>query len=237
MAESHPFIDTHLPSPWSQLTADGLKLDILYAIDVAKKAISGTISLRPDQLSFDSVFAALDLARALLSRGWNRAKCIAMSLNTPEYCARHSEALPLVSQFQSSIHLNSDLWQILKHAAASLTPAEQRLITETLTVFRREWADLSAEDRVRMERITRDLSMASQQFRTTLLNSMGAFELYVEHEEELSGVSGADKAVMRQSAESKGRRGSGACRLIGRLRLRFCETATASPCGRRFGRV
>jgi Zn-dependent oligopeptidase len=49
--------------------------------------------------------------------------------------------------------------------------------------------------------------MAWQQFRTTLLNSMDAFELYAEHEEELSGVSGADKAVMRQSAESKGQAG------------------------------
>jgi hypothetical protein len=45
---SHPFIDTLFPIPWSQMTPDRLKPDILHAIDVANGAITAILSLPPD---------------------------------------------------------------------------------------------------------------------------------------------------------------------------------------------
>jgi oligopeptidase A len=208
----HPYIDQSFPIPWSKLTPVQLKPDILYAIAVAEQTITAIVSLPDTSLTFDSVFAALDGAKCSLTRGLRRAKALEWCVNTPEFRAAYSEVVPIVSDFESSLYLNRDLWQVVKRASdvipsSSLSGADGKLVRDTLLTFRREGADLPAGDRLRMQNIALGLSTATQRFRDSVIASRGAFSLFVDSEADLAGIPAPAVSAAREAAASKGQPG------------------------------
>lgn len=89
-----------------------------------------------------------------------------------------TEVTPLVSQHETDIMLNEQLWQRIKliyenrDKDLSLTPEDKRLIEETYKSFAHNGADLQGEKRDKLRRLTTELSNLQVKFSQNVTNDM-----------------------------------------------------------------
>lgn len=89
-----------------------------------------------------------------------------------------SEVTPLISEHETSIMLNEQLWQRIKYVHDnldkdnSLTPEDRRLANEVYKNFAHNGADLQGEKRDKLRRLTSELSNLQVKFSQNLTNDM-----------------------------------------------------------------
>ena len=118
--------------------------------------------------------------------------------------------LPVVSEFSSSISLDSDLWKVLKSFAGSasgLSEIQQRFLEETCDDFKAAGADLDGEAKKRMFELNSELAQVTQRYGENVLDSTNAWELFVEDESRLAGLPESVKAGAAEDAKAKGKEG------------------------------
>ena len=210
MSGGHPFLDESFPVPWSKLTSEQMRIDIPFALENAKAALEALAKLPEDQFTFDSVFGGLERLGATLTRGWHRVEVLNETMKTDEIKKVYGELLPLVTEFQSSIHLHDGLWKVVKRAAEILPQKEKlddeqkRVIELELLDFKTEGADLSPEDKEKVSKINTEASKVAKEFMDNVTDSRNAFELYIDDEKGLAGLPPSAVAAARESAAAKG---------------------------------
>ena len=70
--------------------------------------------LLPKRPLLKNTFGALESATEDLDRSWGRVNHLDSVANSDELREALNEMLPVVSEFSSSISLDSDLWKVLK---------------------------------------------------------------------------------------------------------------------------
>lgn len=100
------------------------------------------------------------------------------ALGDPEIMAVVSEITPIVSEHNTGIMLNHQLWERIKYIYEnrdkdkSLSPEDLRLIEETYKEFIHSGADLQGEKRDKLRRLTSELSNLQVKFSQNLTNDM-----------------------------------------------------------------
>lgn len=210
MSGEHPFVDQSFPIEWSKMTAEQMKTDILFALDQAKADLEALSKIPEDQMTFDSVFGGLGRLGKLLERGWGRVSILKDTMNTDEVRAVHGELLPLVTEFQSSVHLNDALWKVVKKAAEivpqkeKLDDQQKRVIELELLDFTTEGADLAPEDKEKVAKINTEAAKVAKTYSDNVNDSRNAFEYYIEDEKGLAGLPPSAVTAAKESAISKG---------------------------------
>lgn len=207
----HPFLQQNGYIRWSELKPSAIVADIRKAIADASARVDAIASLAPADVTFENTFLALDEATEELNRAWTLVQHLDSVLNNGDLRTAHSTVLPEVSAFYSQIPLNARLWQVLKAAAAKceqddLPPACRRLISETVEGFLDSGADLSPDNKVRVEAINRELAEATQKFSENVLDSTNAWEIYLS-EAEADGLPESAIAAARESAKAAAAKG------------------------------
>lgn len=100
------------------------------------------------------------------------------AVGDPEVMAVVSEVTPLISEHETSIMLNEQLWQRIKtvyenrHKDSSLQPEDLRLIEETYKNFAHNGADLKGEKRDLLKKLSAELSNLQVKFSQNVTNDM-----------------------------------------------------------------
>lgn len=212
MSKSHPFCADDFQVRWSALTPEHIVPDVTWAIEKGRANIDQIKSLALDEVTFEKTFGALELATEDLDRSWGRVNHLDSVANSDELREALNEMLPIVSEFSSSISLDSDLWRVLKffaesEAVAGLTEIQQRFINETCEDFRSAGADLDEGAKKRMSEINGALAKATQKFGENVLDSTKAWELYEIDENRLEGLPESAKEAAAEDAKANGREG------------------------------
>jgi oligopeptidase A len=97
-------------------------------------------------------------------------------------------------------------------------------VDQTVLQFVKEGADLTADDKAKLQQIACDLASLAEKFKQNALDSTKAWELYVENEAELAGLPESAVTAARVSAEEKGQPG----------KWRFCLDFTSRSAVLRF---
>jgi peptidyl-dipeptidase Dcp len=114
---------------------------------------------------------------------------------------------PIVTEFTSSVVLNSSLYETLKATAVRLShldPAQRRLVDERLLDFVMQGADPSVSGKATMERLNSAISSDSRKYTEKVLGSTSAFEIFIDNEECLAGIPQAAKDSAKAAATAKG---------------------------------
>ena len=194
---------------WSCLTPESITPAVDEALALAEKGIDEIASQELSKATFTSTYGALELATQELDRAWGRVGHLDSVCNSDALREVYNEWLPKVSAFHAQIALNDGLWQALKAVAdnteqvAKLSPVEKRLIEETLREFRENGADLPPAEKTRLEEVKKALAEKTQKFSENVLDATNAFELIVEDEARLEGLSQMAKDAAKASAASK----------------------------------
>lgn len=206
---SHPFLSEQTPICWSTLTADHIEPDIKHSMELAEQRLEAIRTLKPEQVTFENTFLALEESTAELVRGWGYVNHLDSVSNNDAQREALNKMLPAVSEFFSSMSLDPKIWTSLKAFAASdavekLTEIEKRFISETCEDFIQSGANLDDEQKEKVAAIAKELSAATQKFSENTLDSTNAWELIVHDESRLIGVPEMFVEGARQDALKKG---------------------------------
>ncbi|MCZ6806542.1 MAG: M3 family metallopeptidase [Deltaproteobacteria bacterium] len=119
---------------------------------------------------------------------------------------------PKVSAFWSELAMNDGLYQAVRtfadtEEARNLPPTEARFLKKTLDDFRRHGAELSPEDKAKLQAIEVELTKLTTEFSQNLLDETNAFELVITDEAKLEGLPETAKLAAAENAHAKGFRG------------------------------
>jgi len=201
---SNPLLARAGPIAFDRIRAEHVLPGIRHALAEAQAAID---ALASDSTipSWDNTMDPLERAAEGLSRAIAPVSHLIGVAQTPELRDAYNEALPEISSFWSSLHLNAELWsRILAYAstrdAGHLTGVRRRHLDKTLREFRRAGADLPKDDKARLREIHVELAGLAQKFSENVLDETAAFELLITDESRLGGVPEAARNRFRTRA-------------------------------------
>jgi peptidyl-dipeptidase Dcp len=162
--------------------------------------------------TFQNTIEALELTGALLSKVGNVFGCINGALTNETVQAIAKEVAPLRSKHRDDIILNEALFQKVKAVydqkdELELNPEQNRLLEETYKRFVRNGANLDEERKAELRKINEELSVLTVQFGENVLKENNAFEMVIESEDDLAGLTDAVVTAAAEAAADRGHEG------------------------------
>lgn len=198
----NPMLSRAFPIPFEQIETAHVEPAIRHALASAEQELEALIS-QDAAPTYDNTVKALYILGEKLTRVSMLAGHLMSVKQSPELRESFNKMLPEISAFQSRLSLNEGLWQRIKTLDTStLTPLQQRDVELQRRNFRRAGADLPAEKKAEVERITVLLAQKQNDFSNHVLDATNAFELLLT-EADLDGLPDSAKAQARANAQSK----------------------------------
>ncbi|MDA8019038.1 MAG: M3 family metallopeptidase [Thermoanaerobaculia bacterium] len=161
--------------------------------------------------TFDNTIVALERSGDPLSRALSFFGIWSGNLSTPEFREIQAELAPRLSQFNSRIIQNEQLFERVAAVHGSdevkaLRPDQQRLVQLVYDRFARNGATLQGEAKERYAEINLRLARSHTQFANNVLADEEGYVLYIE-ESQAAGLPESFKAAARSAAEQRGHEG------------------------------
>ena len=193
---AHPFLDRERPIRWSRLTQDKLEPDIQEAMRLTRTAIEEISRLRPEEMTYENTFGALEKSNDFLTEGMCKAYVLKSLCDSGELRKAMDSVAPRVSAFLSSVTKDQALWKVLKTAEerlrqTHLSPEQERYMELSMQSFRDNGADLPPDKRARLESIDRKLTLASQRFNNLYMDARKSWTWTVRNAALLEGIDGS----------------------------------------------
>jgi len=162
--------------------------------------------------TWTSAVEALEAATEPLGRAWGVVGHLSAVADTPELRKVHTDNLPRMTEFWSSLGQNLALFEKYKAVAtgpefAGLTPARKQLLENELRGFRLGGAELPEDRKPRFAEIQEQQAQLSKAFSDHVLDATNAYALYIEDESRLAGIPADAKeaaAIAAQKDEKAG---------------------------------
>ncbi|MDW3682620.1 M3 family metallopeptidase [Cupriavidus sp. CV2] len=209
---ANPLLDfTDLPR-FSEIRPEhiGPALDVLLA--TAQAAVD-----RAEDPATEATWAnaveALEAATEPLGRAWGVVGHLSAVADTPALRQAHSDNLPRMTEFWSSLGQSLALYDKYKAIAASpefatMSAARRQLMENELRGFRLGGAELPEDKKPRFAAIQEQQAQLSKAFSDHVLDATNAYALVIEDESRLSGIpedalEAARHAAMKDSKDGK----------------------------------
>lgn len=208
-AQPHPFLDRSLYPAWSQMTAERGLADARLALADAREQKERIRSLRPEESTFENVFAAYERMSEGIDQVEGYISHLSSVMDSPELREVQEALIPELSAFSSEVIGDEALWQVIKSAAAQpwvkeLSLEKQRYVQQVVDSFRDSGADLSPDKKARRAEIVQELSQLTHQFGKNVLDSTNAWQWVVTDASQLAGMSEDWMTKAAEAALEKG---------------------------------
>jgi oligopeptidase A len=151
--------------------------------------------------TWDRCMAMLEAFEDEVERIWAPFAHMHHVVHNPILREVYEQCLPKLSEYESAIAHNAELYQGIKQLDTSgWDSAQDKIFEDTLQHFRLQGADLSPADQKILADIDRQLSELSNSFEKHIMDTEVAFSLHIEDQKELSGLPEYALEMMRQNA-------------------------------------
>ncbi|MFC2102886.1 M3 family metallopeptidase [Bacteroidota bacterium] len=198
--------------PFDKITTEHYLPAFRKAIDDHNKEIDGIIN-NDSETTFDNTIVALDQSGALLKRVSRVFSSMNGSMSNDEMQTISKEVSPMLSKHNDDINLNVKLFERVNEVYESketlgLNTEQDKLLTDYYKGFVRGGANLKDEKIEEFRKINEELSVLSVQFGENVLKETNRFELVIDNENDLDGLSetiiaGASEAAKERNYEGK----------------------------------
>ncbi len=180
--------------------------------------------------TFDNVIGALDASSPILDRVSGVFYNLISAENTPQLNELYIKLSPKLSEHTDNIYLNAALFNKVKtiyeqKEAANLTIEQLSLLDQTYKSFVRRGANLDEKDQARLREINKELSLLGIQFSNNILNGDNEYQLIIDKEEDLAGLSADYITSAADEAKNAGLEGKWIIKLKNSSRLPFLQYA------------
>lgn len=144
-----------------------------------------------------------------LGRVWSPASHLNAVQDSEQMRAAYQTGIALLTDYHSEVGQNQALYQQYKTLKASaefadLTPAQQKVIDNSLLDFRLSGAELDQAQQAELRELNRQLSELSNQFERNVLDATQAWELRFDNTEQLAGLPPSALSMAKQFAADAG---------------------------------
>ena len=198
-------------APFSEIKAEHYKPAIMQALKEHNAEIQAIIN-NPEEPDFENTIVALDNAGGLFNRVYGVFSNETSINSTPELMEIEMEMSPVVSAHFNEISMNEALFNRVKavydkRESLGLEPDQMRLLTETYKDYERSGATLSETAKEELKQINAKISELELLFEQHILKETGEYNLVIENENDLAGLSENQIAAAAARAKSKGMEG------------------------------
>ena len=210
-AFKNPLLNISLDIPFDQLHAEHIEPAIKVLLEEAKQSVD-LIAKQKGPRTFKNTLGELETATEKLQVAITIVGHLESVATSPALREVYNRVRPQVSAFFSSLPLHSELYRAIVEFAQSdegkaLVGVQARLLEKTLREFRRHGAELSSNEKERLQAIDIELTKKTTSFTQNVLDETNEFELYLHDEERLLGLPKHARAAARQAAQEKGKEG------------------------------
>lgn len=205
-AQANPLLSfTDLP-PFSAIQPEHIKPAVEQAIATAKAAVERVVAAC--DVTWHSLITELEQDSDRLSKLWSPVSHLNSVANSPELRAAYESCLPLLSDFSTWLGQHEGLYQkyLQLHNSsefASLSAAQQKVITNALRDFKLSGIGLPAEKKQRYGEIQSRLSDLSSAFSNNTLDATQAWFKHVTAEAELAGLPEDARLAAAEEAQNR----------------------------------
>ncbi len=162
--------------------------------------------------TFENTIVALEKSSPILDRVSSVFYCLEGAETNDSIDALSMKMAPILSEHSDNISLNKKLFERVnavyqQKESLNLTKEQSRLLEETYKSFVRSGANLSADKQERLREINKELSTLGLTFSKNILNEDNEYKLFVDNEEELSGLPEWFKQSAADEAKAAGQEG------------------------------
>ena len=205
-AQTNPLLSfTDLP-PFSAIQPEHIKPAVEQAIATAQAAVERVVAAT--DVSWQSLITELEQDSDRLSKLWSPVSHLNSVANSPELRAAYESCLPLLSDFSTWLGQHEGLYQkyLQLHNSsefASLSSAQQKVITNALRDFKLSGIGLPAEKKQRYGEIQSRLSDLSSTFSNNTLDATQAWFKHITDEAELAGLPEDARLAAAEEAQNR----------------------------------
>lgn len=235
--ETNPFL-TEFQTPYGVPPFDQIKLEhyepaFMKGIDEQNANIQA-ITSNAEAPTFDNVIVAFDNSSPILDRVGGVFYNLTEAETTDELTALSMKLAPVMSEHNDNILLNEALSAKIKDVyqqkdSLQLTTEQRRLLEKTYKSFVRSGANLPADKQARLREINKQLSTLGIRFDKNILNENNEFKLFVDKEEDLTGLPEWFRQSAAAEAKAAGQEGKWLFTLHNSSRLPFLQYSANRP--------
>lgn len=197
--------------PFEQIKPEDYKAAFLAGIEEQQKDID-TIVNNTETATFENTIAAYDRSGRLLRKVSPVFYGIASAQSSPEILKLQTEMSPILSKHRDEIQMNPLLFTRIKTIYDNkdkyvLTQEQKTLLIKIYEDFVREGVTLSKEDQTHLKQINEQISVLQTQFGQNLLSETASYQLIIDNEKDLSGLSADLIQTAANKAKSNGMEG------------------------------
>lgn len=206
-----PFDTPHGVPPFDDIGMEHYLPAIEQGMSEQQEEVAAIIA-NPEEPTFENTVEALERSGETLRRATGVFYMLNSADTNDEMQDLAQQIAPMMSEHSDSIYLNADLFARVEAvhnspAAAELDPEQYRLLDELYRGFIRSGVSLTGEANERLREINGELATLTQQFGQNMLAETNAYELVIEDEAELEGLSDGLIAAAARAAEERGHDG------------------------------
>ncbi|MDR1344735.1 MAG: M3 family metallopeptidase [Tannerellaceae bacterium] len=197
--------------PFDKIEIEHYKPAIVKGIEEQSGEIESIVSLT-EEPTFENTIVALDKSGKLLSKATIVFSAQNSANTNDEMEALSREISPLLSQHRDNISLNPALFARVKtiydnRENLGLDKEQAKLLEETYKSFVRGGANLSADDQAKLRELNSQIALLQLTFGQNMLKETNAFQLIIDNEADLSGLTEAQVANAAAAAQKAGLEG------------------------------
>lgn len=210
MAQTNPFLVPYTTPyeipPFDQIKYEHYMPALRAGIEQHNAEIKAIVDNKAKP-TFDNTILALDRAGETLGKVTLVFGALSESNNSPEMQAISEEFMPLASQHDDQVAMNTKLFKRIKAVydnRAKLAPDQQRLTEKMYKSFVRNGALLDAKKQAELSQINTQLQNLYIKFNKNLLSATNSFAVVVDNAADLAGLPASSIAVAADEAKNRG---------------------------------
>ena len=144
------------------------------AIHVANSKLDAIGRLKEDEVTFDNTIVALDDMAFDVSLVANRTYMLKETSESAKHRKKATDAIKKIDEWAVGLDYREDVYRAVKafvDTQPELQGEDKRLLDQTLRDYRRAGLHLSEHDRNEVEKLRKELSSATTEFRTNITNA------------------------------------------------------------------
>ncbi|QFI39309.1 oligopeptidase A [Moritella marina ATCC 15381] len=197
---------TGLP-PFASIKPEHIVPAVTQAIADCEAAIVNVLA-NDDTVTWANLVAPLEESDDRLGRVWSPIGHLNAVVSSDELREAHDACLPLLSEYSTKVGQNQGLFLAYQQLHdsdefATLSTAQQKVLTNALRDFRLSGIDLVDNDKQRYGEITKRLSQLTSTFSNNVMDATLGWQKEITDEALLIGLPESAKAAAKATAESK----------------------------------
>jgi oligopeptidase A len=195
---------TDLPH-FSQIKPEHVEPAIDELLANARKAVAKCLDTN-DVYTWKNLIEPIETAEDCLSKAWSPISHLNAVMNNDELRDAYNACLPKLSDYATEMGQNEKLFHayesiVSRETFATLTKAQQKVITNALRDFQLSGVALSLEQKQRYKEISQQLSSLTSRYEENVLDATNAWTKLITDVTELAGLPETALAQAKQSAE------------------------------------